>query len=188
MQTYSNLMRKKMHLEEALKNIDAALAHDDYAKPFKHELKNQLKSGEFEHLTLKNILDNCENRKLGFDPDLTIQLIEEEVHNQFKGVVVEAIKARPIAMLMEAKHELELFMLKERKQMYTKGLADTDTELKKIDDALNADPHENLPVADDKLVDAVRTIEAAAPEILTDKEIKKVLKVPANKKTTTKKK
>lgn len=200
---YSELIRKKANLEETLMNINAALETEHYTTPFTHKIENQLKAKEFTHATLKMILDDCENRKLGFDPDLTVQLIEQEVHEQFKKVVADAIKDRPVEMLLTARHELELFMLKERKETYGRGLCKVNDELKKIEDELNADPHGELPVTGEYIpeihshlptleqkVEAVQVLEACAPEVLTDKEIKKVLKVPATKKkaTTTKKK
>lgn len=178
---YHELVRKKEHLEEALHNIKLALESDTYTKPFAHEVKNQLKAAEFEHITIKTMIEECSNRKMGFDPDLVLQLAEEEVHRQFTDMVKENIKARPIEVIFNLKHELELFMLKERNDMYTKGLEKVTADLKGIDDALNEDAHETLPV-DLTLVEAVAIIEEACPEVLTDKEIKQVLKIPAKKK------
>lgn len=194
--TYHELVRQKANLEEALKNIRLALESETYTRPFKHEVKNQLKACEFNHQTMKAIIGECENRKMGIDPDLILQLTEEEVHRQFTEMVKEHIKARPIERLFELKHELELFMLNERNTMYTKGLAKCTAELEAIETALNADAHEQLPVEvvvetpyvatmEEKL-EAVQTL--ASEGVLTNKEIKKVLKVPAKKKVATKKK
>lgn len=188
--TYHELMRKKQNLEEALMNINAALESDTYTKPFKHTVENQIRPEEVEHQVLKNILSDCNNRKLGFDPELLLQHIEKEVHEQYNKVVESHIKDRPIEFLLQAKHEMELFMLKERAANYPKSLEKINAELKAIDEALSDDPHAELPISPtiEQKVEAVQVLEASNPEVLTDKEIKKVLKVPTKKKVTTKRK
>jgi hypothetical protein len=185
--TYSDLLRQKDNLEEALKNINLALESDHYVKPFVHKVDKQLCASEFNHQIIKNVLEDCKNRLLGFDPDLFVTHVEKEVHAQFNKLIEDAVKDRPIKFLLEAKHEMELFMLKERKEMYGKALCGIAGEIGAIEGALNGDAHKELPVyavspSPEQIIEAVQVLETVAPEVLTDKEIKQVLKVPTKKK------
>jgi hypothetical protein len=193
MKTYSDLVRQKQNLEEALVNINAALESEHYTAPFVHKVDKQLDANEFNHQIIKNVLGDCKNRLLGFDPDLFVTHVEKEVHAQFNALIEAAIKDRPIRFLLEAKHEMELFMLKERKEMYGKALCGIAGEIGVIEGALNTqDAHAELPVsvvietpyvatAEDK-INAIISLEQANPDILTDKDIKKIMKVPTKKK------
>lgn len=137
MKSIKELMHTKAQLEEALEMVNTALQSEEYSKPFSFQLSNPLKPEEFNHDLIKQILDRCTSREIGFDPNLMLQHIESEVLDQFNEIVKTAIKGKSIRNLMEVRHELELFMLTDRKKQHEHNLKAVEADLKKIQDELD---------------------------------------------------
>lgn len=122
----------KRRLEEQLEMLNAALSSEEYAKPFSFSVSNPLRSKDFKNNITQLILDICESRGIGFDPNLTLQHIESEVLDQFNEIVKREVKGKSIEKLMEMRHELELFMLTERKKQHTHNLKNVEADLEKL--------------------------------------------------------
>lgn len=122
----ARLKDKKANIEEALFHTNYALNHDDYRLPFEFKNPNTITPDQFQQENLRQIADVVERRQLGFDPDLVLQHIEAEVLDQFNDIVKMVLKGKAIPTLMQMKHELELFCLKDRKEGHTKSLEETN--------------------------------------------------------------
>lgn len=116
------IKKRKEALENALKDVEIALNHDEYVKPFKFERNDLIKMEDLSSPSLKNIMRKCISNGSGFDPNLVTQHIEHEALDQFNEIVKEEIKGKDISHLMGMRHELELIMLKERKEHYAKEI------------------------------------------------------------------
>lgn len=125
----ARLQEKIKNIKEAIHYTDIALAHDDYSKPFQFKNENKVTPSTFSDETLRTMVDEVMNRSLGFDPELAIQHIEKEALNQFNHIALKHIEGKNIVHLMRMKHELELFMLNDRKVAHTKMLEDAEKEL-----------------------------------------------------------
>jgi len=125
----ARLQEKIKNIKEAIHYTDIALAHDDYSKPFQFKNENKVTPSTFSDETLRTMVDEVMNRSLGFDPELAIQHIEKEALNQFNNIALKHIEGKNIVHLMRMKHELELFMLNDRKVAHTKMLEDAEKEL-----------------------------------------------------------
>lgn len=150
MKSVQELMQTKVQLEEALEMVDVALDSEEYAKPFSFQLENPLTPKDFKSDLIRQILDRCTSREIGFDPNLTLQHIESEVLDQFNDIVKVAIKGKSIRTLMEIRHELELFMLTDRKKMHEHNLNSVNKELEKIEKELDEADEKDLGL---KIVD-----------------------------------
>lgn len=162
MKSVQELMQTKVQLEEALEMVDVALASEEYAKPFSFELSNPLTPKDFKSDLIRHMLERCTSREIGFDPNLALQHIESEVLDQFNDIVKVAIKGKSIRTLMEIRHELELFMLTDRKKMHEHNLNNVNKELTNIEKALDEADEEGL-----KLV----TVATIGPSSM-DKDVK----------------
>ena len=92
----ARLQDKLKNIKEALHYTDVALAHDDYTKPFHFKNENEATPSEFEEELTRIIIDELNNRKLGFDPDLVVQHIESETLDQFNDIVKKHLKGKGI--------------------------------------------------------------------------------------------
>jgi hypothetical protein len=117
------LKEKKVALEASLTHCKIALAHDEYSKPFVFKRMDRMTVDMVKHPTLKSIVTKCVDRNIGFDPSLAIQHIERESLEQYNEIVLEKIKGSSIPALMEMRHELELLMLKDQFEHYTREIA-----------------------------------------------------------------
>lgn len=150
MKSVQELMQTKVQLEEALEMVDVALESEEYAKPFSFELSNPLTPKDFKSDLIRHMLERCTSREIGFDPNLALQHIESEVLDQFNDIVKVAIKGKSIRTLMEIRHELELFMLTDRKKMHEHNLKNINSDLAKIEEELDKADSEDLGL---KIVD-----------------------------------
>ncbi len=132
MVTIEALKEKKEALEQALNHCKVALAHDDYAKPFVFKRMDRMSETMVNHPLLKGIVGKCVERKIGFDPSLCLQHIEREALDQFNAIALEKIKGAGIPSLMEMRHELELFMLKDQHDHYVRELGKAEVALLEV--------------------------------------------------------
>lgn len=128
----ARLKEKEATIKEAIHYTDLALASDEYTKPFSFRNENSARAEDFKHEFLERILNRLEQRKLGFDPDLTIQHIEKECLDQFNEIVTTELKGKSVVDLMAMKHELELTLLKERKIGHAKALEKVQKEILEV--------------------------------------------------------
>lgn len=123
------LKQRKLALEESLNHCKVALAHDDYAKPFVFKRMDRMHEGLVTHHSLKKMVKECVAKNIGFDPSLALQHIEHEALNQFNTIALENIKGNNIPSLMEMRHELELLMLRDQLDHYTRELEKAEKNL-----------------------------------------------------------
>lgn len=116
MQSAQNLESQIHRLNETLKNINETLATDEFANPFELRIPNQIKEGQFNSPILSAVVHKCEMRNMGFDPNLFLQHLEHELLEQYNKIVLDELKGKSVEYLLRAKHELELFMLLDKKQ------------------------------------------------------------------------
>jgi hypothetical protein len=124
-----DLQRKKAALEEALTNTSFALQHDEYTKPFVFKKPVTPPKSEFKNELLIDIIKKCEERDLGFDPDLFLQHVERAALDRFNEVVLSHLEGCSIKNLMTMRYEIELFMLKDRHEFHTKELEKVNKQL-----------------------------------------------------------
>lgn len=184
MMSLIELKETKKRLEEQLMMLDHALSSDEYAKPFSFSVSNPLKSKDFKNQSIQLILDYCESRSIGFDPNLTLQHIEHEVLDQFNEIVKREIKGKSIEHLMGMRHELELFMLTDRKKQHEHNLKNVEADLNKLtgklDEALNEEElKEETTQAE---ADATTTANADVETKSTDEKIVPITSVASKKK------
>lgn len=135
-QSYMQLSQAKLQLEEALESVNLALESEEYKKPFNFKLENPLLPRDFYSPVVKVILERCIDRQIGFDPNLTLQHIESEVLDQFNDIVKKEIKGRSVETLMTMRHELELFMLTDRKKQHEHNLKNVNADLDKLNEQI----------------------------------------------------
>ena len=116
--TNEQLQKRKIELENALRDVNIALNHEEYANPFKFERNDTIKPSSLKHTKLKEIMSKCIQNGSGFDPNLICQHVEQEALEQFNNIVKTTIKGLSIPTLMEIRHETELIMLKDRESHY----------------------------------------------------------------------
>lgn len=122
MMSTEELKKQKERLESALADVNLALNHDEYTNPFEFKRMDTIQLSHLKHPLLKDILSKCIQNDSGFDPNLITQHIEHEALDQFNDIVKTKIKGLSIKTLMTMRHELELLMLKERHDHYTKEI------------------------------------------------------------------
>lgn len=176
----ARLQEKIKNIKEAIYYTDIALAHDDYSKPFQFKNENKVTPSTFSDETLRTMVDEVMNRSLGFDPELAIQHIEKEALNQFNNIALKHIEGKNIVHLMRMKHELELFMLNDRKVAHTKMLEDAEKELLELVSgvALVSNKEELVTAKTDseakaKLPENLTIVESDSATISAKKTIKK---------------
>jgi len=175
----------KRRLEEQLEMLNAALSSEEYAKPFSFSVSNPLRSKDFKNNITQLILDICESRSIGFDPNLTLQHIESEVLDQFNEIVKREIKGKSIEHLMGMRHELELFMLTDRKKQHEHNLKNVEADLNKLtgklDEELNAEElkEETIQTEDGA---TITTASADIETKSTDEKIVPIASVASKKK------
>jgi len=125
-------------MEESLAHTVNALEHDEYATPYVFKRMDAMKGDEFStNGPLEAILNQCIVKNLGFDPNLALQHIEKEALEQFNKLVLQHVTGQSIKTLMEMRHALELFMLKDRKVHYTKEIEIAVAEIMKLVEEIN---------------------------------------------------
>lgn len=147
MVTLEALKEKKEAIEEALNHCKVALAHEDYSKPFEFKRMDRMSESMVNHPLLKGIVGKCVERKIGFDPNLCLQHIEREALDQFNAIALEKIKGAGIPSLMEMRHELELFMLKDRHDHYVRELGKAEKALLEAVTGVGVDTKEAQAIA-----------------------------------------
>lgn len=114
------MKEKRERLAEAFAHTEIALGHDEYLKPFEFKKMDRMEKNMLEHPVLRAILVQCHEKDLGFDPNLLLQHIEKEALEQFNKLALLNITGQSIKNLMTMRHELELFLLKDRNDFYKK--------------------------------------------------------------------
>lgn len=123
------IKERKARMEQALRDCNIALSHDEYSMPFIFKRMDRMSESMVNHPLLKTVVSVCVERNIGFDPSLAIQHIEREALEQFNQIILTRIKGTGIPTLMEMRHELELLMLKDQKEHYTRECAKAEKQL-----------------------------------------------------------
>jgi hypothetical protein len=112
------LKKQKERLESALKDVNVALTHPEYANPFEFKRMDRILPQHLTHPSMKKLAKKCIETGSGFDPSLITQHIEAVALERFNKMVLAELNELPISGLMEVRHEMELLMLTERHEHY----------------------------------------------------------------------
>lgn len=129
MYSTEHLKQELSKFKSYLSDVQVALGHDEYAKEFVFRKMDKLTIDTFKSATIKAAHSKMIDRNIGFDPNLFLQHIEGEILDQFNEIVKTEIKGKSIPTLMEMRHELEVFLLKDRETHYKKQIEELEKKL-----------------------------------------------------------
>jgi len=120
------LKKQKERLVSALKDVEAALTHPEYANPFEFKRMDRILPQHVNHPAMKKLAKKCVETGSGFDPSLITQHIEAVALERFNKLVLEELNELGIPDLMAVRHEMELLMLNERNEHYANEIKTID--------------------------------------------------------------
>lgn len=116
--TLAEVKKRKEQLENALKDVNVALSHDEYTKPFEYKRVDTIIESDLVHPSVKKMYAKCVESRTGFDPNLVAQHTEKIALDRFNKIVIDELNEVGTDELMAVRHEMELLMLTERKAHY----------------------------------------------------------------------
>jgi hypothetical protein len=129
MLTTEELQKQKERLVSALRDVNVALTHPEYANPFEFKRMDRILPQNVNHPAMKKLAKKCVETGSGFDPSLITQHIESVALDRFNKLVLKELEGLSIADLMAVRHEMELLMLTERYEHYVGEIEKIDVML-----------------------------------------------------------